>query len=118
VFKMTPSGTVTLLHSFSGSNGSMPIGALVQASDGNLYGTCYSGGANGWRTAFRISTKGTFTKIYAVVFHMIAKQELLSSQWDYRSQSLLTITQRQIAQILTLAPEQIECDKTRLTTME
>ncbi len=65
VFKMTPAGTVTLLHSFTGtSDGSMPIGALVQASDGNLYGTCYSGGANGTGTVFRITTKGAFTKIY------------------------------------------------------
>jgi uncharacterized repeat protein (TIGR03803 family) len=65
VFKMTPAGTVTLLHSFTGSSdGSMPIGALVQASDGNLYGTCYSGGANGTGTVFRITTKGAFTKIY------------------------------------------------------
>jgi|HubBroStandDraft_1064217.scaffolds.fasta_scaffold02256_7 uncharacterized repeat protein (TIGR03803 family) len=65
VFKMTPAGKVTLLHSFTGSSdGSMPIGALVQASDGNLYGTCYSGGANGTGTAFRITTKGAFTKIY------------------------------------------------------
>ena len=65
VFKMTPAGTVTLLHSFTGtSDGSMPIGALVQASDGNIYGTCYSGGANGTGTVFRITTKGVFTKIY------------------------------------------------------
>jgi uncharacterized repeat protein (TIGR03803 family) len=65
VFKMTPAGKVTLLHSFTGaSDGSMPIGALVQASDGNLYGTCYSGGANGTGTLFRITTKGVFTKMY------------------------------------------------------
>ena len=65
VFKMPQAGKVTLLHSFTGSSdGSMPIGALVQASDGNLYGTCYSGGANGTGTAFRITTKGVFTKIY------------------------------------------------------
>jgi uncharacterized repeat protein (TIGR03803 family) len=65
VFKMTPADKLTLLHSFTGSSdGSMPIGALVQASDGNLYGTCYSGGANGTGTAFRITTKGVFTKIY------------------------------------------------------
>jgi uncharacterized repeat protein (TIGR03803 family) len=65
VFKMTPAGKVTLLHSFTGSSdGSMPIGALVQASDGNLYGTCYSGGANGTGTLFRITTKGVFTKMY------------------------------------------------------
>jgi uncharacterized repeat protein (TIGR03803 family) len=65
VFKMTPAGTVTLLHSFTGSSdGGMPIGALVQASDGNLYGTCYSGGANGTGTVFRITLKGVFTKTY------------------------------------------------------
>lgn len=65
VFKMTAAGVVTLLHSFTGSSdGSMPIGALVQASDGNLYGTCYSGGANGTGTVFRITLKGVFTKIY------------------------------------------------------
>ncbi len=65
MFKMTPAGAVTLLHSFTGrSDGSMLIGALVQASDGNLYGTCYSGGANGTGTVFRVTTKGVFTKIY------------------------------------------------------
>jgi uncharacterized repeat protein (TIGR03803 family) len=69
VFKMTPAGAVTILHSFvgsdgAGSDGSYPKGALVEASDGNLYGTCYSGGANGTGTAFRISMKGVFTKIY------------------------------------------------------
>jgi uncharacterized repeat protein (TIGR03803 family) len=69
VFKMTPAGVVTILHSFvgsdgTGSDGSYPKGALVEASDGNLYGTCYSGGANGTGTAFRISMKGVFTKIF------------------------------------------------------
>ena len=69
VFKMTPGGKITILHSFvgvdgGGADGSYPRGALVQASDGNLYGTCYSGGANGTGTVFRISTKGVFTRIY------------------------------------------------------
>ncbi|HTW58652.1 MAG TPA: choice-of-anchor tandem repeat GloVer-containing protein [Terriglobales bacterium] len=69
VFKMTPAGAVTILHSFVGSDGggadgSYPKGALVEASDGHLYGTCYSGGANGTGTVFRISMKGVFTKIY------------------------------------------------------
>ena len=72
VFKMTPAGKVTILHSFvgsdgAGSDGSYPKGALVEASDGNFYGTCYSGGANGTGTVFRISTKGVFTKIYDFV---------------------------------------------------
>jgi|HubBroStandDraft_5_1064220.scaffolds.fasta_scaffold00761_2 uncharacterized repeat protein (TIGR03803 family) len=66
VFKMNLAGTVTILQSFSqfDSNGAEPMGALIQASDGNLYGTCYSGGANDSGTVFRLSTSGNFTKIY------------------------------------------------------
>lgn len=65
-FKMTPAGAVTVLHSFSSSdsNGEFPEGALIEAHDGNLYGTCYSGGANSVGTVFRISKSGSFRKIY------------------------------------------------------
>jgi uncharacterized repeat protein (TIGR03803 family) len=66
VFRMNLAGTVTILQSFAqfDPNGAQPMGALIQASDGNLYGTCYSGGANGWGTVFRISTSGAFAKLY------------------------------------------------------
>jgi uncharacterized repeat protein (TIGR03803 family) len=66
VFKMNLAGTVTILQSFSqfDLNGAEPMDALIQASDGNLYGTCYSGGANNSGTVFRLSTSGAFTKIY------------------------------------------------------
>ncbi|MGC1371369.1 MAG: choice-of-anchor tandem repeat GloVer-containing protein [Candidatus Sulfotelmatobacter sp.] len=66
IFKMNLAGTVTILQSFAqfDPNGAEPEGALIQASDGNLYGTCYSGGANGWGTVFRISKSGSFTKLY------------------------------------------------------
>jgi uncharacterized repeat protein (TIGR03803 family) len=66
VFMMKPSGAVTVLHSFSTSdgNGTYPQSTLVEASDGNLYGTCYSGGANSVGTVFRISKSGSFQKIY------------------------------------------------------
>ena len=45
IFKMTPSGTETVLYSFSGGtmDGENPD-SLMQASDGNLYGTTYIGG--------------------------------------------------------------------------
>ena len=40
VFKITPRGALTTLHSFDGSDGAFPLsGGLVQASDGNFYGT-------------------------------------------------------------------------------
>ncbi len=48
VFKLTPSGTLTTLYSFCAQtncpDGSQPYAGLVQGSDGNFYGTTYSGG--------------------------------------------------------------------------
>jgi len=39
VFRITPSGVLTTLHSFNGSDGQNPDGSLFQATDGKLYGT-------------------------------------------------------------------------------
>ncbi len=47
VFRITPSGSLTVLHSFNGTDGASPSSALIQASDGNFYGTTYAGGASG-----------------------------------------------------------------------
>jgi uncharacterized repeat protein (TIGR03803 family) len=45
VFKITPAGRFTLLHQFEGSSeGAIPLGRLVQASDGKFYGTTNQGG--------------------------------------------------------------------------
>ena len=52
------------LHSFDGTDGSTPYGALVQGIDGNLYGTTEAGGANGAGTVFKMTTGGTVTTIY------------------------------------------------------
>lgn len=71
VFQISPSGTMTTLHSFaalsSGTNteGAVPYAALVQAGDGNFYGTCSEGGTNGTGTVFKIAASGTFTTLYA-----------------------------------------------------
>jgi uncharacterized repeat protein (TIGR03803 family) len=40
------SGTVTTLASFTGADGSSPVGDLVMDSQGNLYGTTYTGGTS------------------------------------------------------------------------
>jgi uncharacterized repeat protein (TIGR03803 family) len=48
VFKMSPHGDVTTLYNFCGEvchGGSQPTAALMQATDGNLYGTTQIGGA-------------------------------------------------------------------------
>jgi uncharacterized repeat protein (TIGR03803 family) len=54
IVKITPTGTVTTLHSFDGSDGQAPFG-LLQATDGNFYGTTSAGGANGYGTVFSLS---------------------------------------------------------------
>jgi uncharacterized repeat protein (TIGR03803 family) len=44
IFRITTAGAFTLLHSFSGSDGANPVGGLMQATNGTLYGTTYTGG--------------------------------------------------------------------------
>jgi len=63
VFKITPTGSFTLLFSFNGTNGNYPGGGLVQGSDGNFYGTAGFGGANGYGTVFKITPTGSLTTV-------------------------------------------------------
>ena len=67
VFRISPSGTYTTLHSFAGypTDGGTPFAGLVQGSDGTFYGTTYGGGANGLGSVFRISPSGTHTTLYS-----------------------------------------------------
>jgi uncharacterized repeat protein (TIGR03803 family) len=75
LFKITLGGTLTTLHSFTGTDGSGPLSALIQASDGNFYGTTFSGGAHdpafcddgiymGCGTAFKMTPDGTLTTLH------------------------------------------------------
>jgi uncharacterized repeat protein (TIGR03803 family) len=69
VFKITPDGTETVLHAFAGpsADGWNPS-ALIQGSDGNLYGTTASGGAvgeGGYGTAFKLTPEGVETILYS-----------------------------------------------------
>jgi uncharacterized repeat protein (TIGR03803 family) len=65
VFKMTPVGTLTTLVSFNGANGNSPQAPLIQASDGNFYGTTTYGGPNGGGTVFQVTTNGVLTTLVA-----------------------------------------------------
>jgi uncharacterized protein (TIGR03437 family) len=69
VFRITPGGVLTTLYNFSGGpDGSSPVAALMQASDGNLYGTTNEGGpsniGDGWGTIFKITPAGALTTVY------------------------------------------------------
>jgi uncharacterized repeat protein (TIGR03803 family) len=58
--------TVTTLASFSGVNGSSPFGSVVQATDGNFYGTTNQAGASSTSlgTVFRVTPSGKLTDLY------------------------------------------------------
>jgi len=76
IFKMTPppDAVLTTLYSFCSqlncTDGSLPIGALIQGSDGNLYGTTSESGnitacgGYGCGTIFQITLAGALTTLY------------------------------------------------------
>lgn len=59
IFEITSEGNLTTLYSFNSvpkaAEGAFPIASLLQATDGNFYGTTTSGGS-GYGTAFKVST--------------------------------------------------------------
>lgn len=65
IFKMTPAGAMSTFYNFCGDpgcvEGSGPTSGLIQATDGNFYGTTGLGGANGFGTIFKITPEGTLT---------------------------------------------------------
>jgi uncharacterized repeat protein (TIGR03803 family) len=77
VFKITANGEFTTLYSFcsqpSCADGAFPFAALIQATDGNFYGTTSVGGANvnasfcpaGCGTIFEMTPEGVLTTLYS-----------------------------------------------------
>jgi uncharacterized repeat protein (TIGR03803 family) len=66
VYRITSDGQFTTLHSFlGGTDGTFPSASLVQATDGNLYGTAANFGLNGGGTIFAITPGGDFTNLYS-----------------------------------------------------
>lgn len=67
VFKMTPSGDVTVLYSFGASSNDAyaPVSPLILGSDGALYGVTGGGGAYGGGTVFRITLAGVYSVLYS-----------------------------------------------------
>src|ERR1051326_726998 len=74
VFKLTQNGNLTTLYSFCGQfpcvDGQLPGAGLLEASDGNLYGSPLSGGNSqncdfGCGTVFKITSAGKLTTLYS-----------------------------------------------------
>ncbi|MGH6889650.1 MAG: choice-of-anchor tandem repeat GloVer-containing protein [Rhizomicrobium sp.] len=55
VYKISPTGKFTLLHSFTGADGKYPYGGLVQNRKGSLFGTALNGGAIGYGTVWKMN---------------------------------------------------------------
>ncbi|HET6177360.1 MAG TPA: choice-of-anchor tandem repeat GloVer-containing protein [Candidatus Sulfotelmatobacter sp.] len=70
VFRVTPGGTATTLHSFSGGkDGAYPYSAPVEGNDGNFYGTTVNGGDttkcnSGCGTIYKITPAGALTTLH------------------------------------------------------
>jgi uncharacterized repeat protein (TIGR03803 family) len=70
IYKMTPQGKVTLLHSFNYSDGAYPASGLVQDAQGNFYGTTLGGRSHtacgvGCGTIFKLTGAGVETVLFA-----------------------------------------------------
>jgi uncharacterized repeat protein (TIGR03803 family) len=66
VFTVTPSGTLTTLHIFSGQEGRHPEAGLVQAANGNFYGTTHDkqSGSGVFGTIFKMTLSGAVTTLH------------------------------------------------------
>jgi uncharacterized repeat protein (TIGR03803 family) len=66
LFKLTTGGTLLWSYSFPcGTGGSSPAAPLVQAADGNFYGTTEQGGSAGDGTVFKMTAKGKVSILYS-----------------------------------------------------
>jgi uncharacterized repeat protein (TIGR03803 family) len=67
VFRLTKSGsgwTYKLLHRFNKAQGSTPLGGVLLASDGTLYGTAFGGGTGKAGVLYKITPGGIFSVIH------------------------------------------------------
>jgi uncharacterized repeat protein (TIGR03803 family) len=64
-FRMTPSGELTVLYSFTESSGTNPHGELIETKRGEFYGATAFGGDGGYGTVFMVTTAGELTVLHA-----------------------------------------------------
>jgi uncharacterized repeat protein (TIGR03803 family) len=64
IFKMTAAGKFTVLHNFTNTDGNNPYGPIIQASDGNFYGTTRLGGSSGYGVVYKMTPAGVYTVLH------------------------------------------------------
>ena len=60
-----PAQTITMLESLNSADGAYPFAGLVQATNGEFYGTTYGGGANQFGAIFKVSAGGSLALVYS-----------------------------------------------------
>ena len=74
-----------MIRSFSYSTGSYPYGSLIQSNSGNIYGTTYEGGSNGYGVVF------SFNPV-SLVYTAIKNFDHSEGAWSYLDNTLLNNT--------------------------
>ena len=108
VFRISPSGALTTIYSFCSQvgcpDGASPMGALLQASDGNLYGTTYGFGFSNRGSVFKITLSGTLTTLHSFSSTGTGGQYPLAGLIQGKDGSLYGTTSRGSANICTIRP--------------
>jgi uncharacterized repeat protein (TIGR03803 family) len=67
-FRINPAGQLKIIYSFCGggdcTGGGGPQGSMIQALDGNFYGTLLGGGANSVGTVYKLTPQGVLTTLH------------------------------------------------------
>ena len=67
IFKLDATGKKTILHTFTGGDGILPVAGLIRDTEGNFYGTAGFGGVGcqfGCGTVFKLDKTGKFTVLH------------------------------------------------------
>ena len=64
IFKITPTGTFTVLQSLNVTDGNAPESGLTLATDGNFYGAAQTGGTDNAGVIFKITPSGSLRVLY------------------------------------------------------
>jgi uncharacterized repeat protein (TIGR03803 family) len=69
VYQMTPASAINIIYNFCSqancADGGTPLAGVIQATDGNLYGTTTAGGANNCGTVYQLSLAGTLKTLHS-----------------------------------------------------
>ncbi len=128
IFRQKPDGSFAVLHTFEASpccsqpnnGGAYPtLGPLALASDGFMYGTTASGGANGAGTLFKLGTDGSFAVLFSFAAGNALSNNVVAGQdgnfYTVQSGSVVKITPAGAWSVLYTAPQPASVDPGSLT---